>query len=112
MPNERDGDTRPQYPWSRGWDWINKGAEMFFARRGRGFVADSATGESGSVSRWCPTPVGPAGWMLDFLLEMVGLIVGVFFDAGLLLGCDAVRRGEPLRIGTLFAAFRHPAARG
>ncbi len=59
-----------------------------------------------------PTPDGPSGWTLDLVLEIVGLIVGVLFDAGLLLGCEAMRRGEPLRIGTLFAAFDHPAAMG
>ena len=112
MPNERDGDSRPQYPWSRGWDWINKGTEIFLVAPLTWISLLILQLGIGICISTVPTPVGPAGWMLDFLLEMVGLTVSVLFDAGLLLGCDAVRRGQPLRVGTLFAAFRHPAAAG
>lgn len=100
----------PQYPWSRGWDWINKGTELFLAAPWTWISVLILQLIIGIGISMTPTPDGPSGWVLDILLEMVGLVVGVLFDAGLLLGCDAIRRGEPLRIETLFAAFRHPAA--
>ena len=33
-----------------------------------------------------PTNGGPVGWTLDLVLQMVGFIVAILFDAGLLLG--------------------------
>jgi uncharacterized membrane protein len=47
------------------------------------------------------------------LIPIVGTVVSSLlmplFSGGFILGCDAVRRGEPLEVGHLFAAFRkHP----
>jgi hypothetical protein len=101
-----------QYPWSRGWAWINKGTELFLAAPWMWISLLILQLVIGLGISMTPTPAGPTGWALDIVLEMFGLVVGVLFDAGLLLGCDAMKRGEPLRIDTLFAAFRHPAALG
>jgi uncharacterized membrane protein len=100
----------PQYPWSRGWDWINKGTELFLAAPWTWIGLLVLQLIIGIGISMIPTPDGPTGWILDIVLEMIGLVVGVLFDAGLLLGCEAISRGEPLRIETLFAAIHHPAA--
>jgi uncharacterized membrane protein len=47
------------------------------------------------------------------LIPLVGTLVNTLlmpvFSGGFILGCEAVRRGEPLEVGHLFAAFRkHP----
>jgi len=98
-----------QFPWAHGWDWIKRGTEMFLATPGMWVLLVIIQLLIGLGISVIPTPDGPAGWLLDSLLQVVGLVVGVLLDAGLLLGCDAVRRGQPLRVVTLFAAFGHPA---
>jgi uncharacterized membrane protein len=50
-------------------------------------------------------------WFVANFIPFIGpLAVSLFFpviSAGFMLGCDAVRRGEPLEVGHLFAGFKH-----
>ncbi len=111
MSNERSGTgSNIQYPWGRGWDWVNQGIEMFLAAPGIWILLLIFQLIVGiGISAW-PTPDGFGGAVADLSLELVGVVLNVFFDAGLLLGCESMRRGERLRVSTLLAAFRHPAA--
>jgi hypothetical protein len=82
-------------PAGRGWGWI---AEAW------GFMADQ---------RW--TFIGV--FLLIFLIQIVAqlipilgpLLVGLFYPVligGFVLGCDAVRQGQRLEVGHLFAGFQ------
>lgn len=108
--SERTSALNAQYAWGRGWDWVNQGTEMFLAAPGTWIlllILQLITGIG--ISLW-PTPDGFGGVIADVSLELVGVVLNVFFDAGLLLGCESMRRGESLRVGTLFAGFRHARA--
>jgi uncharacterized membrane protein len=110
MTDERGAPPSPQYPWSRGWEWINKGVEMFLAAPWIWIAMLILQMTIGIGISIIPTNGGPVGWALDLVLQVVGFILAILFDAGLLLGCHAVRRGESLHLGALFSAFSHPAA--
>jgi len=43
--------------------------------------------------------------MLVPVVSLLGVPLGVLLTGGLMLGCEALDRGEPLRIGHLFAGF-------
>jgi hypothetical protein len=53
--------------------------------------------------------------MIASLIPLVGSVVTALlmpvFQAGLMLGCDALRRGEPLKVDHLFAGFQSEAGR-
>ncbi|HXF67327.1 MAG TPA: BPSS1780 family membrane protein [Burkholderiales bacterium] len=84
---------------SRGWRWIVDGFELF--RR--------------SPLVWIVlTLVMVLLWMASLMIPVLGpllfnLLSPVLF-AGLMIGCRALERGEPLEIGHLFAGFRDQAA--
>jgi uncharacterized membrane protein len=110
MSIDRRPESNVQYPWSRGWEWVNQGTEMFLAAPGVWILLLILQLIVGfGISFW-PTPEGFTGAVADLSLELVGVVLNVFFDAGLLLGCASLKRGKRLRISTLFAAFRHPTA--
>ncbi len=101
-----------QYPWSRGWYWIGEGAQMFFSAPGTWVLL--------LIMQWLayiglsmlPDAGGWFGAATHIVVGVVSIVIGVFFEAGQLLGCEAQRRGETLNATTLFAAFAHPAAAG
>ncbi|HEY6598353.1 MAG TPA: BPSS1780 family membrane protein [Pseudomonadales bacterium] len=101
-----------QYPWSRGWYWIGEGAQMFFAAPGVWVLL--------LIMQWLtyiglsmlPDANGLFGTAMSMGVGLAGMVIGVFFEAGQLLGCEAQQRGDTLNATTLFAAFGHPAAGG
>jgi uncharacterized membrane protein len=52
------------------------------------------------------------GWIVVSFVPFIGplalSLVGPLLAGGLMLGCDAVRRGERLEVGHVFAGFQHP----
>jgi uncharacterized membrane protein len=96
-----DGEFIPEgrgVPSGNGWRWI---ADAWT------FTADQRWTFIGVFVLFCVLAI------VMSLIPLVGTIVNTLvmpvFGAGFVLGCDAVRRGEPLEVGHLFAAFRkHP----
>ena len=87
-------------PSGRGWQWI----------------VDAWTLTAGSRPLFLGLVVGfMAAAIAASIVPFVGtLLVGVLtpvFEAGLILGCDALRRGEPLRVDHLFAGFERQTRR-
>jgi len=87
-------------PAGRGWDWIveawtlTAGYRALFAGLVVGFMAAAI-----------------AASIVPFVGTIVlGLLTPVF-QAGLILGCDALRRGEPLKVDHLFAGFERQTKR-
>jgi uncharacterized membrane protein len=92
------------------------------------FVADGRAVPAGSGWRWLAdawaftgaqraTFIGVTlllvlGWIVVSFVPFVGplglALVYPLLSAGLLIGCDAVRSGERLEVGHLFAGFQHP----
>jgi hypothetical protein len=83
----------------RGWQWLAAGYELF--RR--------------NPVVWLALTVALALlWAASFIIPVLGpllfnLLSPALF-AGLMIGCRALERGEPLEIGHLFAGFRQHAA--
>jgi len=83
----------------RGWRWIAGGFALFLK----------------SPVMWIAiTVVMALMWIGSFLIPVLGpllfnLLSPVLF-AGLMLGCKALERGEPLELGHLFAGFRSQAS--
>jgi uncharacterized membrane protein len=98
-----DGDFIPEgrgVPAGRGWRWIAD--------------AWAFTGEQ----RWMFVGVFVLFALLAIvisLIPLVGTLVNTLmmpvFSGGFVLGCDAVRRGERLEVGHLFAGFRRHAGK-
>ncbi len=101
-----------QYPWGRGWHWIREGAQMFFAAPGTWVLLLILQLLVDIGLSMLPDTGGVFGSVIQLAFGVASIVIGVFFEAGLLLGCAAQRRGETLQVATLFAAFGHPAARG
>lgn len=83
----------------RGWQWIVDGFELF--RR--------------SPLVWIVlTLVMVLLWLASLMIPVLGPLLFNLFSpvlfAGLMIGCRALERGEPLEIGHLFAGFREQAA--
>lgn len=99
------------YPWGRGWLWIGEGAQMFLAAPGT-WVLLLILQLVVDIGLSILPDAGIFGGLIQLGVGVASVVIGVFFEAGLLLGCQAQRRGETLEVATLFAAFGHPAARG
>jgi len=87
-------------PAGRGWQWIVEawtlmaGSRPLFVGLVVGFMAAAI---AASIVPFVGT-------------ILVGLLTPVF-EAGLILGCDALRRGEPLKVDHLFAGFERQTNR-
>lgn len=98
------------FPWGRGVQWVREGARMFIKAPGVWMLLVVLQLLIWMAISLLPTPEGLFGVVFDLLIQIGGIIVGIFLDAGLLLGCASQQRGERLQIGTLTAAIGHPAA--
>jgi uncharacterized membrane protein len=98
------------FPWGRGVQWVREGARMFVKAPGVWMLLVVLQLLIWVAISLLPTPEGLLGAVFDLVIQIGGIIVGIFLDAGLLLGCASQQRGERLQIGTLTAAIGHPAA--
>jgi hypothetical protein len=83
----------------RGWQWIVDGLALFRKAPAMWFAL---------------TGLFMLLWLVSMVIPLLGPLVfhllSPAFFAGLMLGCRAVERGEPLEIQHLFAGFRQQAA--
>jgi uncharacterized membrane protein len=98
-PTLPDGDFIPDgrgVPTGNGWKWLADGW-AFTGRQRLTFIGIAL--------------LVVVLWVVANFIPLIGpLAVSLLFpviSAGFLLGCDAVRRGEPLEVGHLFAGFKH-----
>lgn len=85
-------------PFTRGAGWIGEGFGLF-ARSWPIWLAITFV-------LFCLNLV--AGF-IPFLGPLVAMVLGALFMGGIMLGCDALQRGEPLRFDHLFAGFSSQA---
>lgn len=93
-----DGDFLPEgrgVPAGRGWSWIADAWAFTGQQRGTFIGVFLLIVLLQIVAQFVPI-IGPIAASVVFPALM----------GGLLLGCDAVRRGEPLEVGHLFAGFQ------
>lgn len=98
-----DGDFLPEgrsVPAGNGWRWIADGWAFMGAQRGTFIGVSLLLLVVQIVAQFVPL-VGPLAIALVY-----PVLVG-----GFMLGCEAVRRGEPLEVGHLFAGFQRHAGK-
>ena len=101
-PTLPDGDFIPTgrgVPAGNGWRWLADAWAFTGTQRGT-FIGVTLLMLLGWIVVSFVPFVGPLGLALVYPL----------ISAGLLLGCEAVRRGERLEVGHLFAGFQHSAS--
>lgn len=78
----------------RGWYWIATGFNDHYAKAPGPWIAATVL-------------IAAITLLLGMIpiINLAGSILGTVFSGGLMLGCHAQRRGEPFRIGHVFAAF-------
>lgn len=97
---EMDGDLLPEgqrVPAGNGWSWIVEGWAFMGIQRGT-FI--------GIFLLYMVVLLGAS--IVPFAGSLAAALLGPVLMAGIVLGCDAVRRGEPLDVSHLFAAFKSP----
>jgi hypothetical protein len=95
---EMDGDFLPEgqrVPSGNGWTWIADAWAFMGLQRGT-FI--------GIFVIYCVLLVGVS--IVPFGGSLAAALFGPVLNAGILIGCDALRRGEPLEINHLFAGFK------
>lgn len=92
-----DGNFNPEgnaVPAGNGWQWISGGWELFSLQKGMWIGVVVVLGLIFIVLSLIP------------LLNLALTVIGPVFLGGLMLGCAALRRGEELTLGHLFAGFQ------
>ena len=95
---EMDGNFLPEgqrVPAGNGWTWITDAWAFMGLQRGT-FI--------GIFVVYCLLMLGVS--VVPFGGSLAAALFGPVLNAGILLGCDALRRGEPLEVSHLFAGFK------